>query len=48
MEPFVLEGGQVGADIKIWHDISKGATEEQLDKDARDALIFQRYMLDWK
>ncbi len=48
MEPFVLEGGQVGSDIKIWHDISKGATEEQLDKDAADAVIFQRYMLDWK
>lgn len=48
MEPFVNMGGQVGKDIHIWRDISCGATEEQLDKDAEDAVIFQRYMLDWK
>lgn len=48
MEPFVAMGGQVGRDIHIWHDISRGATEAQLDKDAQDAVTFQRYMLDWK
>ncbi len=48
MEPFVRMGGQVGKDIHIWHDISCGATEEQLDQDAHDAVTFQRYMLDWK
>lgn len=48
MEPFVRMGGQVGADIKIWRDISQGASEEQLDLDAKQALEFQRYMLDWK
>lgn len=48
MEPFVRMGGQVGKDIHVWRDISRGATEEQLDKDAQDAVIFQRYMLDWK
>ncbi len=47
MEPFVKMGGQVGADIKIWRDISKGASEEALDQDAKQALEFQRYMLDW-
>ena len=47
MEPFVNMGGQVGKDIHIWRDLSKGATEEMLDKDAKDALIFQRYMLEW-
>lgn len=45
MEPFVNMGGQVGSDIKIWRDISHGALESELDKDASDALIFQRYML---
>lgn len=45
MEPFVNMGGQVGSDIKVWRDISHGASEEMLDKDAQDALIFQRYML---
>ena len=48
MEPFVRMGGTVGNDIKVWRDISNGATEEKLDKDAQDALIFQRYMLDYK
>uniref|UniRef100_UPI002ED04D84 D-psicose 3-epimerase n=1 Tax=Bilifractor porci TaxID=2606636 RepID=UPI002ED04D84 len=47
MEPFVLMGGEAGRDIKIWRDISKGASEEQLDRDAADAVCFQRYMLDW-
>lgn len=45
MEPFVNMGGQVGSDIKVWRDISHGASEEMLDKDAQDALVFQRYML---
>lgn len=45
MEPFVRMGGQVGSDIKVWRDISRGATEEMLDRDAREALRFQRYML---
>ena len=48
MEPFVRMGGQVGSDIKVWRDISKGADEEQLDEDARRAVEFQRYMLEWK
>lgn len=48
MEPFVSMGGQVGKDIHVWRDISRGASEAQLDKDAQDAVIFQRYMLDWK
>ncbi|MGN1165841.1 MAG: sugar phosphate isomerase/epimerase family protein [Lachnospiraceae bacterium] len=48
MEPFVNVGGQVGKDIHVWRDISRGASEEQLDKDAHDAVVFQRYMLDWK
>lgn len=48
MEPFVRMGGQVGRDIHVWRDISRGATEEQLDRDAHDAVTFQRYMFDWK
>lgn len=48
MEPFVRMGGQVGSDIKVWRDISRGADEKQLDEDARRAVEFQRYMLDWK
>lgn len=48
MEPFVRMGGQVGSDIKVWRDISKGAGEDRLDEDARRAVEFQRYMLEWK
>jgi len=47
MEPFVRMGGQVGSDIKVWRDISRGADEAQLDEDARAALQFSRYMLDF-
>ena len=48
MEPFVRMGGQVGSDIKVWRDISRNASEEQLDADAKRAVEFQRYMLEWK
>ena len=48
MEPFVSMGGQVGRDIRIWRDLSGGAGEARLDEDARQALIFEHYMLDWK
>lgn len=47
MEPFVQMGGQVGRDISIWRDLSKGASEEELDRDAANACAFQRYVLDW-
>lgn len=42
MEPFVLEGGGVGSDIKIWHDISKGASMEKIDRDAAESVTFLR------
>jgi len=45
MEPFVIPGGAVGRDIKVWRDVVEDTTEEALDADARDALRFQRYML---
>jgi D-psicose/D-tagatose/L-ribulose 3-epimerase len=37
MEPFLVPGGQVGQDIKIWRDQSKGFL---LDDEARKACIF--------
>jgi len=45
MEPFVRMGGQVGADIKIWRDLSNNADEAQLDEDARRSLEFSRFVL---
>lgn len=40
MEPFVLTGGQVGADIRVWRDLSGNASLEKLDADARESLVF--------
>jgi D-psicose/D-tagatose/L-ribulose 3-epimerase len=39
MEPFVLEGGRVGSDIKVWRDPS-GNAPEQMDKDIKESLGF--------
>lgn len=46
MEPFVIPGGTVGQDIKIWRNIVEDTSEEALDRDVKEALTFQRYMLD--
>lgn len=40
MEPFVLDGGQVGQDVKVWRDLSDGADISKLDKEAADAVKF--------
>ena len=46
MEPFVKSGGGVGKDIRVWRDLSNGASEAQMDKDARESLEFSRFVLD--
>lgn len=45
MEPFVKTGGTVGSDIRVWRDLSGSADEAGMDKDARDALAFSRFVL---
>ncbi len=45
MEPFVKMGGGVGADIKVWRDLSDGADEAKLDEDARQSLAFSRFVI---
>ena len=42
MEPFVKSGGGVGSDIKVWRDLSKGATTEMLDQDAAASVAYLR------
>ncbi len=42
MEPFVTTGGKVGEDIKVWRDLSGGATPEQMDRDIKASLEFLR------
>ena len=46
MEPFVRMGGTVGSDIKVWRDISRGASLEQLDRDAAESVAFERYVFE--
>ena len=42
MEPFVMPGGQIGRDIKVFRDLSEGM---DLDEEARKALYFMRGLL---
>ena len=42
MEPFLMPGGEVGRDIKVFRDMSVGL---QLDEEARKALLFVRGVL---
>ncbi|HKM07520.1 MAG TPA: sugar phosphate isomerase/epimerase family protein [Sphaerochaeta sp.] len=46
MEPFVLPGGTIGSDIKVWRDINTGASQEQLDKDAANSVEFLRFVFE--
>ncbi len=40
MEPFVLKGGAVGKSIRVWRDLSNGATQEELDSEIRKSLAY--------
>lgn len=40
MEPFILKGGQVGRDIRVWRDLSDQATPEQMDEYIKESLVF--------
>jgi D-psicose/D-tagatose/L-ribulose 3-epimerase len=42
MEPFLMPGGQVGRDIKVFRDLSIGV---DLDEEARKACVFMRKVL---
>jgi D-psicose/D-tagatose/L-ribulose 3-epimerase len=42
MEPFLMPGGQIGRDIKVFRDLSVGL---DLDEEARKALLFMRGVL---
>ena len=39
-EPFLLPGGSVGADIKVWRDLSNGADEAQMDRYLTESMTF--------
>lgn len=42
MEPFIRMGGKVGQDIAIWHDLSNGADDAELDRLADESVKFIR------
>ena len=42
MEPFYLMGGQVGKDIKVWRDLSEGASVEEMNNRIAASLKFLR------
>ena len=44
MEPFVMKGGTIGSQIKVWRDLVPNATEEMLDRDAEGAVRFVRHV----
>lgn len=44
MEPFVMKGGTIGSEIKVWRDLVPDATEEILDRDAKGAVEFVRHV----
>jgi D-psicose/D-tagatose/L-ribulose 3-epimerase len=48
MEPFVLMGGQVGKDIKVWRDLSNGADGEDLDRAAAASVAYIRKTFEGK
>lgn len=40
MEPFLLKGGSVGHDIRVWRDLSNSADEKTMDEYLKKSLIF--------
>lgn len=42
MEPFLLEGGAIGRDVKVWRDLSGHADEAQMDAYMTEAVRFLR------
>ncbi len=46
MEPFVMQGGTIGSEIRVWRDLVQDFTEEKLDKDAKGALNFIRQVFE--
>lgn len=46
MEPFVLQGGKVGQDIKIWRNLLPDTSEAKLDADAKHSCEFVRHVFE--
>lgn len=44
MEPFVMRGGTIGSEIKVWRDLIPDTCETALDRDAKGAVQFVRHV----
>ena len=44
-EPFVMQGGEVGRDIKVFRDLIVDPTEAKIDAEAKYILDFEKAML---
>ncbi|MGM5629309.1 sugar phosphate isomerase/epimerase [Apibacter raozihei] len=44
MEPFVMPGGTIGSEIKVWRNLVDDVSENSLDKDAKGALDFVKHV----
>lgn len=44
MEPFVMKGGTIGSEIKVWRDLVSDISEEALDRDASGSVAFVRHV----
>jgi D-psicose/D-tagatose/L-ribulose 3-epimerase len=44
MEPFVMKGGTIGSEIKVWRDLLPDTSEAVLDRDVKGALEFVRHV----
>lgn len=44
-EPFIMMGGEVGSDIKVWRNLIDDPTEEKVDNEARFLLAFEKEMI---
>ncbi len=45
MEPFIKPGGQVGKDIRVFRDVSRGASNEEMDRLAAQSAAFVKECL---
>ena len=45
-EPFMVTGGEVGRDIYVWRNLIENVSEEELDKNAKLLLDFEKNMME--
>ena len=46
MEPFVMKGGTIGSQIRVWRDLIPDTGEDALDRDAKGAVEFVRHVFE--